>query len=396
MGYHRGLDLLRFNFFLTIRKLNSGVSLLTGALVLGLTTLSVQSLGETILNTLFNQTTIELIASVILIASFGFIYEEIGKLNEMTKNLEKIVSDNRMITMAVPALFGMLPMYGGALLSAPVVNAEGEKLKMAPTRRTFVNLWFRHVSHFIYPLSSTIILAAYLSGMSVLSLALSGLPASIAAITVGYVIGLRKVEVNKQKAIMSNEALKNVMISVAPILVAIVVAVATGIKTYVSIAIGLLILIAIARSSLKMMYSAARKAISRIVLPTLAAVIFGNIIYAAKLPETVSNLTKGTSIHWIVLAIAIPLALGVFVGNITASIAISIPLLAGMTTLNPISVSLITVSALLSYIVSPLHLCFILTNAYFKTRTTDVYRLLIPTALITMAATALIDTYFIL
>lgn len=383
-------------FTLALRKLNFGVSLLVGALVLGLLTLSISTLAETILKTLINSTTIELMVSVILIASFGFLYEETEKLGVMSENLERIVSDGRVITMAIPALFGMLPMYGGALLSAPVLNAEGEKLKMNNTRRAFVNLWFRHVSHFIYPLGSPIILAAYLSGMSVSLLALSGLPASIVAITIGYVIGLRKVENNKQKADISREPVKNVLLLISPILIAIILTILAGVKTYFSITIGLLLLIVIAKSSLKMIYSAFKKAVSRVVLATLTAIIFGNIIYAAKLPETVSSMTQGTTIPWIIIAIMIPLVLGIFMGNITASVAISIPILAAMTTLTPISVSLICTSALLGYIVSPLHLCFILTNEYFKTRTVDVYRLLIPTALTTMTSTALIATYFIL
>jgi hypothetical protein len=148
-----GLISFALTFFLTIRKLNSGVSLLTGAIVLGLMTLSVQSLGETILNTLSNSTTIELMASVILIASFGFLYEETGKLNEMTENLEKIISDNRMITMAVPALFGMLPRALHHLAATPLLHphkrvfSDKDNRCLSPTHTYSVNYDSDYSSH---------------------------------------------------------------------------------------------------------------------------------------------------------------------------------------------------------------------------------------------------------
>ena len=79
-------------FILTIRKIPFGVSLLIGSIMLGLLTLSPQTLVESILRAITDPITLELVASTILIASLGYLYEKTGKLGEMATNLEKIVS----------------------------------------------------------------------------------------------------------------------------------------------------------------------------------------------------------------------------------------------------------------------------------------------------------------
>jgi hypothetical protein len=140
-------------FVLSIRKVTFGISMMAGSILLGLLTLSPQDLIGSILNVILDPVTIELAVTTILITYLGFLYQETGKLIEMTENLEKIVSDRRVISMAVPALFGMLPMYGGALLSAPVVNVVGEKIGITNSRRVFLNFWFRLVPLFIHHFS---------------------------------------------------------------------------------------------------------------------------------------------------------------------------------------------------------------------------------------------------
>jgi len=37
-----------------------------------------------------------------------------------------------------------MPVAGGALMSAPMVEKEAKKLKLSRVKKTYVNLWFRH------------------------------------------------------------------------------------------------------------------------------------------------------------------------------------------------------------------------------------------------------------
>lgn len=123
-----------------------------------------------------------------------------------------------------------------------------------------MNLWFRHILHFTYPLSSSIIFAAYLSGINALTIALWGLPACITAIVAGYFIGLRSVDTYKEKSSIGKEAVRNVLMLVSPIVLAVVLSFGVGLKPFISVVLGLALLILISKSSLMTVLSVVRKA----------------------------------------------------------------------------------------------------------------------------------------
>jgi hypothetical protein len=236
-----------------------------------------------------------------------------------------------------------------------------------------------------------IILTAYMSGVSVPLIVLFGLPTSIAAAITGYVIGFRKVDSSpSQKESTGKRSIGKVLLLLSPIIVSIILNVVAGLKTYVAVAVGLVILILISKSSLKTISSTIKKAhLPNMVFSTVAAMIFRSVIVSSQLPETVSLLMQGASVPWIILAIIVPLTLGVIGGTPITPIAISIPILSALSQLNPFTVALIYSFSVLGYVISPLHLCLVCTIEYFKVRAIDVYRSLIPAFLTVTAVTVL-------
>ena len=62
-----------------------------------------------------------------------------------------------------PALLGMLPMPGGALMSAPLLKKAG---KGVPAElKAAANVWFRHIMLLVYPLSPSLIASAKIAGI---------------------------------------------------------------------------------------------------------------------------------------------------------------------------------------------------------------------------------------
>jgi integral membrane protein (TIGR00529 family) len=371
-----------FSFVLMQKKIPFGISLLAGSALLGLLTLSIPTLVESIVRTVLDPVTIELVVTTALISSLGFLYEITDKLSAMTDNLEKIVSDKRAIAMAIPALFGTLPVYGGALISAPFIKAEGEKMGMGNGKSAFVNLWFRHVFHFMWPLIPPLIFIAYLSGVSVSSIAIRGLPAVIVGVLLGFVLGLRNVTSIKQKMSINRESIGSVLQLISPIAIAVFLTLAFGVKTFISVAIGICVLIVISKPSFSSLVSVfRRKELIHLALAATAAMIFKNVVQYSQLPQTIVDLTQSTSTPWLLLLIAIPLTLGVLIGDHTTPVVISVPILTAIASLNPSSANIVFISGYIGYFISPLHLCLVVSNEYFKTRVLDVYRLLLPAAL---------------
>jgi hypothetical protein len=61
--------------------------------------------------------------------------------------------------MALPAMIGLIPMPGGALLSAPFVEKAGDRAGSTPEWMSGINYWFRHVWEYWWPMYPGVILA---------------------------------------------------------------------------------------------------------------------------------------------------------------------------------------------------------------------------------------------
>ena len=69
------------------------------------------------------------------------------------------------ILVIFPVLIGLLPMSGGAILSAPMVKSMGMHHKQYGAHLSYINYWFRHIREYGWPLYPGILLATALSGV---------------------------------------------------------------------------------------------------------------------------------------------------------------------------------------------------------------------------------------
>lgn len=95
---------------------------------------------------------------VMLINFLGQALIEGGGIRKLVGSLERLLRDARWVLAAIPAFVGLLPMPGGAMLSAPMVGDMGERLKLNPEQKTLVNYWFRHVWEWWWPLFPAILI----------------------------------------------------------------------------------------------------------------------------------------------------------------------------------------------------------------------------------------------
>ena len=61
--------------------------------------------------------------------------------------------------MVLPAMIGLMPMPAGALFSAPFVQQTGGKIDGTPEWKSAVNYWFRHIWEYWWPLYPGVIVA---------------------------------------------------------------------------------------------------------------------------------------------------------------------------------------------------------------------------------------------
>ncbi len=106
IGVVMALSMYELSIILTLGAL--GFALLAGVDIL-----------QSLINVLTDLSILTLIVIMILIPILGGIMEESGLMMEM---IQKMRISKKSSLMMIPALFGLLPVPGGALMSAPIVQ----------------------------------------------------------------------------------------------------------------------------------------------------------------------------------------------------------------------------------------------------------------------------------
>lgn len=167
-----------------------------------------------------------------------------GIMNDLVRTLKATLSFKGSLIL-LPAVIGLLPMPGGALFSAPLVDDSDEEKRIKPIEKTRINYWFRHIWEYTWPLYPGLILTSDISGLHIYQLFLLGLPMTLAALVVGYFFFLRKIPgTSGEKTVAEHHFLKLIL----PILIVIIVYAGvmvffpgvSGISKYLPMTIGLI------------------------------------------------------------------------------------------------------------------------------------------------------------
>ncbi len=160
------------------RKLNTGLAMAVGGLVLFVAgRMPPQQLGEALLAVVTDRTTINLAVSVLLLGTLGHVMKQTGALSQTVAALKELTGQGKTTVVAVPMLVSMLAVPGGAILSAPMVDEGGRQLGLSPTRLSALNVFYRHIIYYLFPLFPSLLLACELAGLSTYTMARYNFPA---------------------------------------------------------------------------------------------------------------------------------------------------------------------------------------------------------------------------
>ncbi len=93
--------------------------------------------------------------------------------------------------MFVPAAIGMVPMPGGALFSAPLVGQAVQDRPMPAAWKTAVNYWFRHILEYWWPLYPVVIVSLSIFSLPVWQFFLLQMPFTLVSLLAGWFFLLR-------------------------------------------------------------------------------------------------------------------------------------------------------------------------------------------------------------
>lgn len=378
------------------RRISIGVTLVSCAIVMSVLTIDLLDVVWIFAETTRDSTTIALVTVTFGIGLLSLLYKETGTLNSLSRSIGELLKNPKLVVSTLPAILGLLPVPGGALMSAPLVESAAEKLGLGNAKKTYVNVWFRHIIFPIYPMGQVLILTATLTNTQIPSILISQIPVVAVMTLAGYLIVLRKAAIHNSvtRRTKLGENLKKFLISFSPILVMILAVAFLRVDVSVAAFIGISLLILIAKPTKQVLIKAvSNTAIYKVALAAYGAMLLRSVVTASGISEAIGQTIAATNVGEVVLLSAIPVVLGFLVGLPSGSVAISAPIIAGVITFTPRSASLLYISAYLGYLAAPTHLCLALTTDYFKSSLSKVYKFLVPSVVVSFAAALLV--YFL-
>ena len=373
-------------------------------------------MGSSVFNSIIQLQTISLLLVVALIMVMSKLMEDTGHMGRLVKSFTRLSKDGRTVGAVMSALIGLLPMPGGALFSAPMVDVSLSGNSATKEQKVAVNYWFRHLWEYWWPLYPGVILVVALLEVETWQYMVIAAPLTLLTVISGVVFVLRPMEKSRSDAQgkVSWDDVMQFLIEMMPILIVIIIIiVVTGsigilnnmgiyykIPTLFTITPGLVIsIIWVCRintaSSSQIKSAFLNKSILPVMLMIIAIMTFKGAMEDSNAVELIRNELVTYGIPVILLIIIMPFLsgfiMGIAVGFVGASFPLIIPLFQTADLWNYLSYAVLAYTfGYMGMILSPVHVCLLVTKDYFKVGLVSCYRYILKPALTVMVTATLL------
>ena len=371
------------------RKLELGYSLLLGAVLLGiLFRMGWSSFGRSLYAVLADERTGNLFAVIFLILILSEALKSCGQFERLADASINILHDARLTVVFLPALIGMLPMPGGAYFSAPMVGTVLKNSRFSPEKKVFINYWFRHVWEYILPLYPGIIALISFTGLDFREVVKVNVMLTLSAIIGGMFIAFGRGGMPVRKSEYRGfNSLGKFLREISP--VALILILVLFLKTGIAGALGLGIAIVFLMNhfTLHSILNTVKRAISlKMFVMVVGIVVFKGILSDCGAVGEIASFMERNNIGAVPVISGISFLSGFVTGITIAFVGISLPIvLTIIEEPTPLNMMFVFACGFGGVLLSPVHLCLILTNQYFGANLSGVYRYLIPATLLMMA-----------
>ncbi len=398
------------------RKWLLGNAFLGGALAMGVVfTMAPAAIGRSMAMALIHPKTLCLSIVVGLILVLSHSLERCGQMTRLLTSFKGLIRKPRINLIVFPVLIGLLPMPGGAIFSAPMVKNMGKDHNLSGAHLSYINYWFRHIWEYWWPLYPGILLATALAEVDLWRLVSAALPLTLVAVLAGY-WPLRSAlvsRVHRSRGGADPRALMKFLTQLAPIALVIFGGLGLGLMlplglperlTPVAKEIGLILALLMAilwvwqkngMAWSKRWNIVRQPAMLKMLYMVAAILIFKGILEDSGAVAQLSMEMLRHRIPLIPICMVLPFLVGGVAGITIAFVGATFPIIIsliesmGQSHLMVPYLVLGLACGFIGVLLSPLHLCFLLSNAYFETSPMRVYRhMLMPLGVLLVASVA--------
>lgn len=312
--------------------------------------------------------------------------------------------------IAIPAAIGLVPMPGGALFSAPLIGESTKGIDQPPEWKAAVNYWFRHIMEYWWPLYPVVIVTLSIFTLNTWQFMAMQAPFTLVSIAAGYVFLLKgrvqSLTINSQQNPSATISVFRVLLPIVFIVLCTLIlpgvfkvwlpylgASVWKLLGMLSGLIGALLWIVMERQgkSEKRLFQHFWTKKTANMLMTLAGVmVFQSLLEASGLLPQASYELSNSHVPLEFIIAFLPFIAGLVTGIAIGFAGAAFPLVVGFmgvegSGLTPISTLMLAFCMGYSgMMLSPVHLCFVLTKEYFMAPFHRMYRYLVPCVLMIM------------
>ena len=344
--------------------------------------------------------TVFLILILALILFFSEVLEKSGQTRRLMHAATGFLSDPKLRLAFFPALVGFLPMPGGAVFSAPLVRDMADSLGLHRRDTALVNYWFRHLWELCWPLYPGIILTSSLAGAPLAELILYTSPCVLLCMGLGWRFIMRPAVAHLQDAPPDAAAPRDVRSALTeglPMLIAICCGLGFEVgMTFLApewpfeLGIMAALLLGIACALIQnrvgpgfVMGVLKDRELYRLVALVVSVLVFKDVLQASGAVEELARVASGPGALF-ALTLGLPFLVGLISGITVAFVGATFPIILGV--LHNVSAATGAEIPLMPYLtlglfagftgvmISPLHVCFILSCQFFGADMASTWR----------------------
>lgn len=347
------------------------LGLIISAFILGLFTLPPTALFNETLSTLTDPSIVLLSVAVGSIAILGGVMERGGLLDNLVSNLRM---SKKMFLAFAPALLSLLPIPGGALLSAPLVRKGGDGV--SSERKAAINVWYRHTFILIYPLGALLV-TTEMAHLNLYATVPYVAPGFLFMLLGGYFFLLKDIPGrigDRNPPIVSKIIIPVGIVLLAPTIHFSLMTLLPNIIPEIPLMIGIISSLALSCYFGDLHWKDCRPVLSNMKPWNFALLIIGmflllNIFQASGAPGVIASV----AISQAFLLVIISAFLGFAIGRIQVPVSIILPIyyVKYGAIISPTAFAIMLCSAMMGYVISPVHPCIAISLEFFNVKFKD-------------------------
>ena len=356
---------------LVIARKSLWLAMFVGALYLGIFSPGLPGMPDVFRDTFTDPSILLLSLAIGIIPIIGGVMEHSGLMDDLVNNLRM---NQKAFLSVSPALIGLLPMPGGALLSAPLVERGGRGV--ANDLKSAINVWYRHLFILIYPLG-TLLAITKVAGFNLYVAVLYTLPGFFILLILGHFSLIKQVQGTveyKERFSLKRLFTPLYIVLAAPTIHICLMYIFKYRGLFGEMRSELALVIGVSFSLVISLYFGriGKKAILPVIkkmkpwnfaLIILGMFFFLGMFQASEGPNNIKKLEVSATL----LLVGIGFFLGAAMGRVVAPVFILYPIyITKFGSMSLIAFSIMYFAVFLGYVISPVHPCLIVTMEYFK------------------------------